>query len=906
MLRGRDAERTAVGALVDEAWASRGGALVIRGLAGVGKSALLADAMARAEGMQVLTTRGIESESPLPFAALHRLLRPVMRHVDRLPQPQGNALRAALGEIEGDGGDRFRVFLATLNVLAAAADHGPILAVVDDAHWLDDASAAALLFAARRVQNERVTVLFAAREGDVRTFDSGDLPSLSLSGIDPDAARALLSDRAGIPVPAQVSDRLVDSTGGMPLALVELADALPADQLRGRVPLPAQLPLTEGVERVFLDRYRRLPEQARTLLLVMSADDSGRLGLVHDAAAALGASEEALDAVERSGLVRVRDGDVELRHPLVRSAVYGGATSVERRRVHQALADALADGEEADRRVWHRAAATVVPDGSVVAELDAAAERARSRGGLEAAAAAWERAAELTRDDEHRAQRLYAAARMAWLAAQADRARLLAERALQVTSDPGLRADAARLRARIEWNIGSLHAGHRMVMHAAKDVVAFDPDRAREMAMFGAALETFGADSGIEIDPVQFAATDAADTVRTRCFADLLIGLRHVTAGNWDQAVPPLRHAFDLTRSLAPADHDLLPNLGIAALHLGDDAASRRYHEMLRHWARETGAIFMARYALTRLGFMELAVGRWSTASADASRALDLAEGMGQPGLTQLPLACLTLLAAFRGDDAYDARLARLERVNSAHPTGIMVAIVVDLIKWAKGITAGHPASAFGHLEQISQGMIRRMAAIDRVEAAVRADHHDVASIWVAELDEFASATGEAWASAATAHGQAMLADDVEATAHFEQALRCHVESTRIFDRARTQLAYGEFLRRSRRRVDARTQLRAALETFDDLGAQPWVDRAAQELRASGETARRRDPATVNDLTPQELQVARLVGQGMSNREAASQLYLSPRTIDFHLRNVYAKLGVSSRVELAQLPLDDR
>lgn len=904
MLRGRETERAAVAALLDEAWASRGGALVVRGLPGAGKSALLTDATVRAEGMQVLTSQGIESESPLAFAALHRLLRPVMRHADGLPEPQSHALRAAFGETEGDGGDRFRVFLATLNVLAATAEHGPVLAVVDDAHWLDDASAAALLFVARRLRDERVAVLFAAREGDVRSFDSGDLPSLFLSGVDEDAAGALLSDRAGVAVPPRVRDRLVHSTGGMPLALVELADALPVDQLSGRVPLPAQLPLTEGVERVFLDRYRRLPDQAQALLLVMAADDSGRLRIVQDAAAALGAGEDALDAVERSGLVRVRDGEVALRHPLVRSAVYGAATTVERRRVHQSLADALVHTADADRRAWHRAAATVVPDEAVVQELDAAAERARSRGGLEAAAAAWERAAELTRDDEPRAQRLYAAARVAWLAGQAARAQALTEAAHRGATDPGLRADAARLRARIEWNVGSLHLGHRMVMHAAKDVAPFDADRAREMAMFGAALEAFGADSGVGIDPVEFAAAEAAGSVRTRCYADLLLGLDHVTAERWDDAVPLLRHAFALTRSLDDADQDLLPNLGIAALHLGDDAAGRRYHEMLRAWARETGAIFMVRYSLARLGLIELAAGHWASASANASQALELAEGTGRPGLAGLPLACLTLLAAFRGEEAYDARLAEVEQIASAHPTGIMVRVIADLIRWAKGITADHPVSAFGHLEQISHGMVRRMAAIDRIEAAVRADRHDVAATWMRELDAFATATGAAWATAAASHGRALLADGADAATHFAQALEQHADSTRVLGRARTQLAYGELLRRSRRRVDARAQLRAALETFEDLGARPWAERAAQELRASGETARRRDPSTISDLTPQELQVARLVRSGLSNRDAATQLYLSPRTIDFHLRNTYAKLGVSSRVELAQLPLD--
>ncbi|MEX5721700.1 AAA family ATPase, partial [Geodermatophilus maliterrae] len=387
MLSGRERERAAIAGLVDEAWAGRGGALVLTGPPGVGKSALLADAAARADGMTVLGTQGLESESPLAFAALQRLLRPVLAGcVQHLPQPQARALQAAFGETDDGPGDRFLVFLAALSVLAEAGQHRPVLAVVDDAHWLDDASAAALLFVARRLQVERVALLFAARDSDVRTFDGGDLPHLVVGGLDAAAAGELLSARAAVAVPPDVRDALLAGTGGSPLALVELAEALPSEQLSGRVRLPARLPLTEGVERAFLDRCRRLPAQAQTVLLVAAADDSGRARVVHQAATCLGADEQALVAAERSGLLRIRGAAVDLRHPLVRSAVYGAATSTERRRAHRALAAALTGPDEADRRAWHLAASVEEPDAAVVAELDAAAERARARGGLEAAA----------------------------------------------------------------------------------------------------------------------------------------------------------------------------------------------------------------------------------------------------------------------------------------------------------------------------------------------------------------------------------------------------------------------------------------------------------------------------------------------------------------------------------------
>jgi DNA-binding CsgD family transcriptional regulator len=908
VLRGRDSERTAVVALLDEARASRGGALVLHGLPGVGKSMLLRDIadQARQSGdWQVLGTQGIESESPLAFAALHRLLTPAMGRLDALPGPQAQALGAAFGQVEGDA-DRFLVFLAALSLLSDLAGSRPVLAVVDDAHWLDEASAAALLFVARRLPAERVAVLFATREGDVRRFDSGDIPVLTLAGLDAAGTDELLAERAGEAVPAEVRDRLMQTTGGIPLALVELADALSTDQLTGLEPLPDHLPLTEGVERGFLDRARRLSDGAHALLLIAAADDSGRVTVVERAAAALGADGAALDEVERSGLLRVRDGQLELRHPLVRSAVYGAATSFERRRAHRVLADSLTGADEADRRAWHRAAAAEEPDESIVLELDAVAERAQRRGGLEAAASAWQRAAELTVAEDPRVRRLYAAARALWLAGKATRARVLADASHRGAADPLLRADTARLRSRIEWNTGSATRAHRMIMQGADEVAPFDPDRAREMAMFGAALASFGADSAVGISPVPFAAREQATSPRTRCFADLLIGLDHVAAGNWEAAAPTLRDAFELTDALDVQDQDLLPNFGIAAIQLGDDEASHRYHDLLLNRARDTGAMLMVLYSLTRRAFSDIATGRWGDASSAATEAVELAEGTGQPALQALPLAWVALLAALRGEEGLAERLGRAERLSSARATGIVVNVIDDVIRWARGLSeVGQPAVAFHHLAHIDHGIVRRMAFIDRVEAALRLDRSDTAEEWVGELDRFASATQQDWAAALAAHGQAALAaaagDAGRAEELFEQALTCHKGAGHPFERARTQLAFGEHLRRSRRRVDARAQLRAALQTFQDLDAGPWVERATSELRASGETARKRDSSAVTELTPQELQVARLVSEGMSNRDAAAQLFLSPRTIDFHLRNVYAKLGVSSRAALAHL-----
>ncbi len=626
MLHGRDTELAAIAALVDGAWASRGGALVLRGQPGVGKSALLAEAAAAAEGMRLLWTQGVESEAPLAFAALHRLLRPVTSSLGRLPARQARALRTAFGEEDGVDGldvDRFAVFVGALSLLAEAAEDAPVLAVVDDAHWLDDASAAALLFVARRVQAERIAVLFAAREGDVRRFDSPDLPALTVSGLGEVDATTLLTERAGMTVPADVVAALVARTGGNPLALAELPGALSAAQLGGQAPLPPQLPVTEGVERVFLDRARRLPASAQTLLLVAAADDSGRIATVRKAAATLGVDGDALDAVEGSGLLRTRDGEVELRHPLVRSAVYTAATSTARRQVHRALADAL-DG---DRRIWHLAAATEDVDEQVAGELERVAAHARERGGQEAASAALERAAELTPSaGDARGRRRYAAAVAAWLGGQPIRARALADTALDEVADPCLRADVALLRARVEWNTGSLDLGHRMVVTAAEEVASADLERARELGMFAAALASIGAAGGRDVDPEALvpSARDT-DSTRARCFDDLMRGLGDVSRRDWAGAAHHLRSAFAMSGEFDDADQDLLPNVGVGAMHLQDDETLLRVHTRMLIRARDTGAALLVLYALSRRGFGEITTGEWVTARAGLAEARQIA-----------------------------------------------------------------------------------------------------------------------------------------------------------------------------------------------------------------------------------------------------------------------------------------
>ena len=891
--------------LVDAARRGSGSALVLRGVAGTGKSALLADvAAAVGDDVTVLRTSGVESESPLAFAALQRLLWPLRKRIDALPAPQRAALGAAFGEASGDG-DRFLAFLATLSLLADAAEERPVLLVVDDAHWLDDASAAALLFVARRLQAERIAVLFAVREGDARDLDAADLPTLALAGLDEAAARILLAGADAHELDPRVCDELVAATAGNPLALAELAGTLTADQLAGRAPLPDPLPVTGGIERAFLHRYGRLSEDAQRMLLLAATDDTARLPVVRDAADRLGIGDDALDAVERAGLLRVDGDELTLYHPLVRSAVYRAATSAQRRATHQALADALTG--DADRRAWHLAAAVDRPDETVVAALDAVAERAVTRAGHEAAAAAWARAAELTVDAGSRARRLYAAAQSSWLGGNPVRAAALARSADLDATDAMLRVQVLLLRGQIEWNTTSLNDGYEFVVAAATTAAGVDDLTARRLAMLAASLAAWGARGAGDVDPTALVPRPPGDApAQVRLLTDLMDGFIAVTTGAWAAAAAAFEQVFRAVEGEAiPADHVVQPNLGIATFHIDDDVRGLRLHEEQLTAARRSGALSMIDHALTRGFHFQLATGAWSEAAGAAAEALALSTSTGQTGLAALPTAELAVVTARRGDAAAAARhLAEVAGIREKHRIGITDALVTDHMHWGQALDAKQPAVAVQHLEQITLPHMRRLAAIDRVETALRADRVDLARAWQSELQEFADATHIASAAAVAEHGAALLAEPADADEHFLQALTAHERSPRLPDRARTELAYGEHLRRSRRRVDAREHLRAALSLFEDLGATPYAERAAQELRASGETARRRDVSTATALTAQERQVATLVRQGLSNRDAAAQLFLSPRTVDFHLRNVFSKLGVSSRGELANVSLD--
>ncbi len=703
-----------------------------------------------------------------------------------------------------------------------------------------------------------------------------------------------------------MTERLIAESGGNPLALLELPTELSPSQLGGSSPLPEQLHLTTRVEQAFLDRSRLLPPSVQSVLLLAAADDTGELAVVRRAASTLGVGEQALEAAVASGLLIAEAQKVKVRHPLVRSAVYQGATGEQRRTVHRALADALADLGESDRETWHRAAAADGPDDEVVAALEGVGSRAERRGGYAAAMTAYERAAALCAEAPQRAALTFAAARTAWACGQAAASRALLSTARAAAADPVLLSDIARLRGHIEVNIGSATDAHQIFIDAARAVHDADPLRALDLAVAAAIMRTYAVDSGAALQSgAIFAEPSAGDTPRTRCLKQMLLAMTATTEEDWSGAVA----ALDLALASGEEVDDLavLGNLGNAALQLGDDAAQQRFYTLALSRARDHGAVTAVVYALQRLCFGHLLAGDLAAVRTSAEEALALGQSIGERAMTAPPMAWLTLLAALQDRDDYDNRLRDLDEVVAAYPLGILTDPVHDLTRWAKGIRAAGEGDAFGalhHLSRFRLPVLARMAAVERIDAAVRAGEPDLARRWTEELAGFAEATGRPWALATVAYGRAMTSADAgEAEALFLDALSHHRRAGRRLDEARTHLAYGEWLRRTQRRVDARQHLRHALETFGDEHAETLVRRATQELRASGETARKRDVSTLVKLTPMELKVAQLVASGLSNKDVAAQIWVSPRTVAFHLRNVFAKAGVTSRGELAQLEL---
>jgi DNA-binding CsgD family transcriptional regulator/tetratricopeptide (TPR) repeat protein len=902
MLHGRDRECARLDGLLDAARAGRSGALVLRGEAGIGKSALLDYAAEHADGFRVLRGEGIDSESEFPFAAVHQLLRPVSSRIDHLPPRQRVAVEAAFGLGPATGDDKFLVSLGILSLLSEVAEQQPVLCLVDDAQWLDESSADALTFVARRLEADRIVLLFAVRDHETEMLTGAALPELHLDGLDAEAAQALLRD--GPAVAPHVCDLLVASTAGNPLGLRELPRSLHAEQLSGRDPLPDQLPLSAGLERAFLTQINRLPAAARTMLLLASAELAGDLRIVLAAAQLLDVPADALAEAEAAAFVRVVDGQVTFRNPLQRSAIYRGATFLQRRAANQALASVLTRPEDADRRAWQLASAAVGPDEMLAAELTAVAERALERGGHAAAATAYERAAELTPGAAAESERLVAAARAAWTGGKPDRARALLDNAGPIASDPHVQADVARLRGNIAFACGEPEAAYLSLSDGADLIAVSDPPLAASMLAEMGLVAWVNGDVLRVAEAARRLAELPEPSDRTAITASLIVGLAHFLKGDTESATAALQRAADSAEQLG--DLEGLNQTGGAALFLGDDARALAMFTRAAARARADGAVNTLPTVLGPLGALQAWTGRYASAEATASEGLRLSLDTGQENPAAHHRSVLAWLAAVQGRerDCQDAAAAALARA-IGHRLGPHAGIA----SWALALLdlgLGRPTEAFDRLNALAGSspgeghqVVKTFAAADFVEVAIRVDRPDRAEEAAATLRGWASHVGAPWALALSARCDALLADGADE--HFARAAELHAQSSRPFDAARTELLWGEFLRRRRSRAAARTHLRAACEAFEGLGATPWAERARIELQATGETARKRDVSTISQLTPQELQIARLVGAGGTNREIAAELFLSPRTIDYHLHKIFTKLGMSSRAELVRL-----
>lgn len=899
---GRERESAVIDRMLDCALRHESGSLVIRGEAGMGKTALLRHARDQAGEMLLLSVTGVEAESDLDYSGLHSLVRPIIDLLPRLPEPQRAALAAALGLAPAGGADRFLTSAGVLSLLAAAAEDRPILCLVDDAQWLDVPSAGALVFTARRLGAEGVVLLFAAREGERRHFDGPGLDELVLEGLDSTSAAELL-DRGDRDLAPSVRDRLLADAAGNPLALIELPGCLSDAQLRGRARMPDSLPLSSRLQLAFRQQIERLPSDTRAALLLAAADDGGEIAAVLAAAAAQDLREDALDAAERAGLIETDHARLTFRHPLIRSAVYESATSGERRRAHGALAEVCRSDEHADRRLWHRAVATLAADEEIAEGLEAAAERSRMRGGHASAATAFERAASLSETQSARGRRLASAASAAYVAGQLDRASDLANRSLPI-ADRAQRAHLLGLRGVIDGNSGLLPDAVRTVLEGV--ALSEDPSESLGMLLEACLMATYIGDTDQLAAICRRASEFAPRTDIDRFMVILMTAGAAELEGDFDGAEQLTADAVDLAARLD--DARCLIWASTTAGRAGTQGDGLAHATRAVRVARERALVSTLPYALQAQAAQLFGLSRFDLVYAAAEEGRHLALDIGQPWIASLNVSYLAIVDALRGAEqlVHEHNDEQRALVAASGPTRI-----VANVAYAEGLLdlgLGRPAEALERLlvpittvhPQSNPVVVR--AVPDAVEAAIRSQQLDEVAgefrryeSWV---ERFPHPTRRAFLARCRA-----LIDESSADRHYTDALS--MDALPPFDRARTELLYGEWLRRHRRRIDARVHLRAAIDTFEQLGVTPWADRTRAELRASGETARRRDPSTRDQLTPQELHIASLAAGGLTNPEIGAQLFLSPRTIDYHLRKVFAKLEISSRAELAGVDLGE-
>jgi DNA-binding CsgD family transcriptional regulator len=902
-LLGRQREREALDRLLEAARRGDGRALVVHGEPGVGKTALLDYAVDAGPGFRVARTVGVEGEMELALAALQQMCSPFLELMERLPRPQRDALAVAFGLDAGPAPNPFLVGLAVLGLLSEAAEERPLLCIVDDAQWLDRASARSLAFVARRLLGERIALVFAAREpGDL----FAGLPEVHVEPLGHRDARALLESALAARLDQRVLERIVAETHGNPLALLELPRGLTPAQLAGGFGLPPAVPLSASIEESFTRRLASLPGDARRLLLVAAADPVGDPSLVWRAAERLGIPESAADTLESNDLLALAP-QVVFRHPLARSAVYRRSGLNERRAVHRALAEATDRQTDPDRRAWHRAQAASTPDEEVAAELERSAARAQARGGFAAAAAFLERSSALTVDPARRAGRALAAARAKQQAGALDDALTLIATAEAGPLDQSQRAWVDVLRARISFAADRGSEAAALLLRAARRLEPLDARRAREIyldaltaALFAGRLA--GAADARHVAAAARAAPLPAPPPRV---ADLLLdGLAVLITDGPAAGTPLLRKAFAaFDRDDSGTDEGLrwLWLAGRAAGFVWDyerwDALTARHIRA----AREAGALADLPLAFsTRIG-VHIFAGETRAAAALVEESDALAEATY--GRIVPPYGALAL-AAFRG---HEDEVTRLVRTGTEDFIARGEGMGLTLSKWVTAALyngLGRYDDAFGAATEATADphelWFSTFALVELIEAASRTGRSERAAEALDVLSQSTRTSGTPWALGVEARSRALLAGGEAAEALYREAID-HLEPTRLrVDLARTHLLYGEWLRRQRRRRDAREELRVAHELFCDFGMDAFAERARVELQATGGHARRRTLDTLDQLTPQELQISRLAAQGNINREIAAQLFISPSTVEYHLRKAFRKLDVTSRTQLAR------
>jgi DNA-binding CsgD family transcriptional regulator len=904
LLRGRGPEQEALTGVVTAAAQGTGGALLLHGETGVGKTVLLNWA-AGVTDPRVLATSGCEREAGLAFAGLHRVLRPVLDKASGLPSAQAELLARA---VDGacDPGDLLPLSVAVLALLVEVAKERPVVCVIDDAHYLDLSTMDVLAFVARRVASEPVAMLFASCDGVIAPSDLiGDVPSLRLGALDHHASRELLTDLLPDGLVGDVAGALAGVAGGNPRALVDLARSLTPEQRRGEAAPPASLPPDSALRRTYRQRLARLPADARWLVLLAAADSELDVTDLMRAAKASGMDIAALEPAELANVVHVSGTEVVFGQPLVRSIVYDEATFAQRRSAHQLLAEILDPLAHRLRHCMHLAAAADGPDNRLADELRRAAQEQGSSRTV--TSRALERAAELTTEPLAAANYLVAAARHAWEGGEPHRARLLL-RKVRGHHAPHVSAQTELLLGEIELRAGATTHARQALLSAAGDLGQDRHLALTAMLRAGEALLLSG-DYPKYVDMAQKAQAlrRSDEPIGTQLLFEQFAGMEAMFSGDYVKANPPLRQVVNLAHTLD--DPVALTQAAISAILLGDDIQAYRLAIRAASVARANGDVSTVPKALELAAAAEFALGRYDSAATTLLEALPLARASGQESLASSLLATLAVLAAMLGDKETCTQRVREAR---EHTTTHGANRPEALIEWALAVldlVYGRPAEALARLKTLlspktghGQLVIQVAATPHLIEAGVRVGHLRPARLAQSLFHPWAVNTANpAWLALAARCRALLASDESEAEAHYREALQFHALADSEFERARTELLFGQELRRGRRPSAAREHLRSALEAFRRFDAQPWIDQATAELRAAGDQVEHRHVDIAEALTPQQLQIARLAAAGATNREVAAQMFLSTRTVDHHMRNIFARLGIRSRIDLARL-----